>query len=207
VRARISLAQGDEEHLRQAIAQLADLEDFARSSHDPWRLYTIQSLQAIARYELGQSDESLSLLRQTLAAAQPQRFVRTFADCGPKMAQLLRQLRLQSLAPKMAQYVDDILEACAVVEPHHALAHALPDELYSGPVQDASPLTAREIEVLLMLEQRYSDKEIADALVISSFTVRAHTRNIYRKLDVSDRRGAASKARDMGILGSSPSAF
>jgi LuxR family transcriptional regulator, maltose regulon positive regulatory protein len=203
-RAHISLAQGAEEHLRQAIAQLADLEAFARSTHDPWRLYTIHGLQAIARYELGQSDASLSLLRQTLAAAQSQRFVRTFADCGPKMAYLLRQIRLQGLAPQMARYVDEILEACA--SPHPP-AHSPPDEMNDGQVQGASSLTAREIQVLLMLEQRYSDKEIADALVISSFTVRAHTRNIYRKLDVSDRRGAASKAREMGVLGSGLSAL
>jgi ATP/maltotriose-dependent transcriptional regulator MalT len=202
-RARISLAQGAEEHLQQAIAQLEALEEFARSTHDSWRLYTIHSLQAIARYELGQSDESLSLLRQTLAAAQPQRFVRTFADCGPKMERLLRQIRLQGLAPQMARYVNEILEACA---PPRLQAHSLPDELNGGQVEGAGPLTAREIQVLLMLEQRYSDKEIADALVISSFTVRAHTRNIYRKLDVSDRRGAASKARDMGILGNGLSA-
>jgi LuxR family maltose regulon positive regulatory protein len=204
MQASISLAQGAEEHLRQAVAQLAALEEFARSTHDPWRLYTIQSLQAIARYELGQRDESLRLLRQTLAAAQPQRFVRTFADCGPKMAYLLRQIRHQELAPQMARYVDDILEACA---PPRMPAQSLPDELNNGQLQGASPLTAREIQVLLMLEQRYSDKEIADALVISSFTVRAHTRNIYRKLDVSDRRGAASKARDMGILSNGLSAL
>src|SRR5689334_20993482 len=153
-RAHISLAQGAEEHLRQAIAQLADLEAFARSTHDPWRLYTIHGLQAIARYELGQSDASLSLLRQTLAAAQSQRFVRTFADCGPKMAYLLRQIRLQGLAPQMARYVDEILEACA--SPHPP-AHSPPDEMNDGQVQGASPLTAREIQVLLMLEQRYSD--------------------------------------------------
>jgi LuxR family maltose regulon positive regulatory protein len=207
MQASISLAQGDEEHLRQAIVQLADLEAFAQSTHELWRLYTIHSLQAIAKYEVGQCAEALSLLRQTLVAAQPQRFVRTFADCGPKMVSLLRQIRLQSLAPQMARYVDDILAACAVAEPSYPPAHTLPDELFGGQLQEASPLTAREIQVLLMLDQRYSDKEIADALVISSFTVRAHTRNIYRKLDVSDRRGAASKARDMGILGSSPSAW
>jgi LuxR family maltose regulon positive regulatory protein len=201
--ASISLAQGAEEHLRQAVAQLAALEAFARSTHDLWRLYTIQSLQAIARYESGQRDESLRLLRQTLAAAQPQRFVRTFVDCGPKMAHLLRQIRLQGLAPQMARYVDEILEACG---PPQLPAQSLLDGLNVGQVEGASSLTAREIQVLLMLEQRYSDKEIADALVISSFTVRAHTRNIYRKLDVSDRRGAASKARDMGILGSGLSA-
>ena len=43
-------------------------------------------------------------------------------------------------------------------------------------------------------------QQIAQALVISSFTVQAHTRSIYRKLDVSDRREATSKACTIGLI-------
>ena len=48
-------------------------------------------------------------------------------------------------------------------------------------------LTAREVEVLLMLAKGMSAQQIADALVISIHTVRAHVRNIHAKLEVSNR--------------------
>ena len=48
-------------------------------------------------------------------------------------------------------------------------------------------LTAREAEVLLMLAKGMSAQQIADALVISIHTVRAHVRNIHAKLEVSNR--------------------
>jgi LuxR family maltose regulon positive regulatory protein len=111
--ARILLAQGDEDHVRQAVERLDELERFAQSTHDVWRLYTIHSLQAMARYELGQRREALTLLRQTLATAQPWGLVRTFADCGPMMGALLREVRRSMVAPEMRRYVDELQSACA----------------------------------------------------------------------------------------------
>jgi LuxR family maltose regulon positive regulatory protein len=198
--ARILVALGDEENLRAAVKRLAELEQFAQATHDTWRLYMIQNLQALACYGLGQHNEALALLRQTLVAAQPQGFVRTFADCGPKMTELLRELRAGKLPADLARYVDHILSACAQRQSDVAPAKAAHRAQENTRTALASSLTAREIEVLLLLEQRYSDKEIAQALVISSFTVQAHTRSIYRKLDVSDRREATNKARTMGLI-------
>jgi LuxR family maltose regulon positive regulatory protein len=190
--ARILVAQDDEDSLRQAVARLNELKRFARSTHDQWRLYIIQNLQAVAYAGLGQRAEALILLRQTLTDALPQRFVRIFADCGLKMTKLLRELRAGELPAELARYIDHILSVCAQLQSDVAPAKTQ--------TSIASPLTAREIEVLLLLDQRYSDKEIAQALVISSFTVQAHTRSIYRKLDVSDRREATNKARNIGLI-------
>jgi LuxR family maltose regulon positive regulatory protein len=200
IQARILLAMGDSESLRDAVERLAALEQFAQATHDVWRLYAIRSLQAIAYAQQGRRPKALRALRQALTSAQTQRIVRTFADYGPEMADLLRELRAADLTGEMASYVEEILAACAAHQP------PLPEMTTTNPIRVtqvvvASPLTAREIEVLLMLDQRYSDKEIAQELVISTFTVRAHTRSIYRKLEVSDRREAVLRARDIGILG------
>lgn len=55
-------------------------------------------------------------------------------------------------------------------------------------------LTNREYEVLLLLQQRMSDQEIADQMHISLETTKTHTKNIRTKLDVNSRRAAVSKA-------------
>jgi DNA-binding NarL/FixJ family response regulator len=61
-------------------------------------------------------------------------------------------------------------------------------------------LTPREIEILEMVAARKRNKEIADALFISEFTVKNHLRNILAKLHRRNRREAADFARAQGII-------
>ena len=65
------------------------------------------------------------------------------------------------------------------------------------------PLTNRELDVLELLEERLSNKEIARRLVIAPATVKRHTLSIYSKLGVPGRREAVAKARHLGILSTS----
>jgi LuxR family maltose regulon positive regulatory protein len=61
-------------------------------------------------------------------------------------------------------------------------------------------LTHRELDVLVLLSRRLSNKEIADKLFIAPTTVKGHLQNIYQKLDVSKRREAIEKAKKIGII-------
>jgi ATP/maltotriose-dependent transcriptional regulator MalT len=200
IQAHILVADDDEEGWKIAVERLAELEQFARSTHDHWRLQTIRSLQAVAYVHLGRRSKAIALALDALTAAQPERLVRTFADCGPEFAKLLQAVRRQGLPSSLARYIDDILNAIGfphhVTEPKASAQH----DLSGAQAHLISPLTDREIEVLFMLDQRYSDKEIAHALVISTYTVQTHTRSIYRKLEVGDRREAALKARSLGFI-------
>ncbi len=60
---------------------------------------------------------------------------------------------------------------------------------------DERQLTEREKEVLVMLARGYGSQSISDALTISLYTTRAHTRNIYAKLDVHSRQELADCVR------------
>ena len=62
------------------------------------------------------------------------------------------------------------------------------------------PLTKRELEVLHLLAERLSNKEISEALFISTTTVKGHLQSIYGKLNVKKCREAAEKAKKLGIL-------
>ena len=57
----------------------------------------------------------------------------------------------------------------------------------------AAQLTAREVEILLLLEDRLETDEIAKRLFISEHTVRSHVKSILRKLGVSSRREAVAR--------------
>jgi len=61
------------------------------------------------------------------------------------------------------------------------------------------PLTEREMEVLRLLAQGYSNRQIADALVITEMTVRAHVSNILGKLHLASRTQAALFALREGL--------
>ena len=62
------------------------------------------------------------------------------------------------------------------------------------------PLTNQELNVLDLIAQRLSNKEIAETLFISTTTVKWHLQNIYEKLNVKKRREAVEKAEALGIL-------
>jgi LuxR family maltose regulon positive regulatory protein len=116
--------------------------------------------------------------------------IRTFVDLGEPMANLLRRLKVQKIVENQTTYLDQLLAA-------------FPETPIPLPVDQSSladPLTGRELEILDLLAQRLSNKEIAAQLVISPRTVKRHTLNIYNKLEVNSRLQAVKKASDLGIL-------
>lgn len=62
------------------------------------------------------------------------------------------------------------------------------------------PLSEREIEVLRLIAQGASNREIASALFLAEGTVKNHVTNILGKLEARDRTQAALKARDSGLI-------
>ena len=69
-----------------------------------------------------------------------------------------------------------------------------------GPQPLLEPLSERELEVLKLLGTELSGPEIARELTVSLNTVRTHTKNIYSKLGVSNRRAAIRRAEELGLL-------
>ncbi|GAP20334.1 response regulator [Leptolinea tardivitalis] len=73
----------------------------------------------------------------------------------------------------------------------------------SQPVQPASipsPLSDREKQILKMVAQGASNKEIAEELVIAEGTVKNHLSNIFDKLEARDRMQAVIKSKELGII-------
>ena len=81
--------------------------------------------------------------------------------------------------------------------------HARPAPARAAPPAEdpGGSLTAKELEVLALLAQGHSNKQIARALYVSDATVKTHLQHIYGKLDVQSRFGALSRATELGLLG------
>lgn len=65
---------------------------------------------------------------------------------------------------------------------------------------DSWPLTARELEILRLVANGWTNRRIAHELVISERTVKFHLGNVYRKLGVSSRTEAALVAIRWGWI-------
>ena len=96
---------------------------------------------------------------------------------------------------RIASFLDAVANGEAALS--GAVARRLLDQVRNGngrgsgvPDLIASTLSAREVEVLLLLDDHLGTDEIAKRLYISEHTVRSHVKNLLRKLGVSSRREA-----------------
>ena len=66
--------------------------------------------------------------------------------------------------------------------------------------EPAAQLSEREREILRLVAQGFSNREIAELVALSKLTIECHTKNIYRKLAVGSRTAAVFEARALGLL-------
>jgi LuxR family maltose regulon positive regulatory protein len=149
-------------------------------------LIEILVLQSLASQTQGESPAALASLQRALTLAEPEGYVRIFADEGPHMASLLKAGLKQGIAPS---YVRRLLAALNRTEDNTPANQGL-----------IEPLSERELEVLRLLGTDLDGPDIARELVVSLNTVRTHTKNIYAKLGVNNRRAAVRRARELDLL-------
>ena len=186
-RCRVLIAQGTTASLQSARRDLAGYRRANETQHNVRQLLDILVLQSLVSHKLGDSATALDTLERAVRLAEPGGWVRPFVEPGPEMADLLQRLKQRTAVPNIVGRVLAAFPRQARSQPEATL-----------PLIE--PLTNREMEILALLAQRLTNKEIARRLVISPGTVRQHTHNIYQKLDVKGRRQAVDKAVDLGIL-------
>jgi len=152
---------------------------------------------AMARRSLGQEERAREELVAVLAEAMPQRIVRFIVDHGRDMGRLLREVYRDLAADDpLRDYVARLVLA----------AEADGRETSDGggaipPVQPLlDPLTERELDVVRLVAEGLTNREIADRLVVAVSTVKTHLNRAYAKLGVGNRTEAAARARELDML-------
>ena len=188
--ARVLLARYEgeraERSLHEATRLLERLLLAAEEGGRTGRVIEILVLRALAHQRLGDIPAALSCLERAMTLAEPEGYVRVFIDEGPPIASLLKAAAKQGTA---RNYVRRLL--AAVGETGH-----------NSPIEQAliEPLSERELDVLRLLGTDLDGPDIARELTVSLNTVRTHTKNIYAKLAVTNRRAAVRRAQELDLL-------
>jgi LuxR family maltose regulon positive regulatory protein len=144
-------------------------------------------LLAVAYRAQGAVPAALDALERALALAEPEGYFRLFADEGAPVEALLEVIAKRGRA---RGYARELLRAFR--QPSNAM----------GQSRLIEPLSERELEVLRLLRTDLDGPDIARQLVVSLNTMRTHTKNIYSKLGVSNRRAAVRRAEELQLLSS-----
>jgi LuxR family maltose regulon positive regulatory protein len=161
-------------------------------------LIEIHNLQAIAYQGRRENNQAMETLRKSLMLASPEGYIRIYLDEGKSMANLLLYAVERGIwadSPHLKEYLSILLQAFQ--------RESISDQseiLQTKEQPLVEPLSTRELEVLHMIANGYSNQEIAETLVVSLNTVKKHTSNIYGKLGVSKRTQAVARAQSLGIL-------
>jgi LuxR family maltose regulon positive regulatory protein len=197
---RILLTRNSTGDLQRALRILDEMEKVARQTHNLPVLIQISALRSMVLNAMGNSMEALFTLEQAVQMAVQGDNIRVFVDLGKPMQEMLRHLAEQERSPEMTRRI------LAAFSPNEESRMIL--EVPSQPAHDpllnnlmlAEPLTARELDVLALLREPLSTKEIAQKLHISYATAKRHTINIYGKLGANGRWNAVARAVELGIF-------
>jgi LuxR family maltose regulon positive regulatory protein len=200
-RALIGLGQEQRSgpHLENALKLLAQLAEMAESAAWTGKLIEILALQALALHAQGNADQAVIVVGRALTLAEPEGYVRLFLDEGPAMARLVREASARDMAVEYSRQLLAALQAEGEATrrtpgpPRRSFVAGPPSPL-------AEPLSKRELEVLQLIAEGLSNREIAQQLFLALSTVKVHTRNIYGKLGVHSRTQATSRARELCLL-------
>ncbi|MBA4208002.1 MAG: hypothetical protein C0454_00555 [Parvibaculum sp.] len=169
------------------------------------RFMKLNLLLAISLNVEGQVNAARRALIEALRIGAPDQFIRLVLDEGPQAVRLLHEARLAlpkfpDLPQKdlLSAYLDRLLSEAGEFAPVAMPEQVFDDEDAGAPLLEE--LTEREREILRLVSNGFSNKALADRLSLSTNTVKWHLRNIFEKLQISNRMQAVSVARHFGLI-------
>jgi LuxR family transcriptional regulator, maltose regulon positive regulatory protein len=187
----------------QAARRLGEEADLAHAGARERRALKLNLLRAVALYRDERRAAAFALLHDVLKAACSEGYMRLLLDEGPPAGALLRSYLGASLDrapdqgdPIFSEYLQRLKRAFAA---EHALGEA-PPAAAAEPAAPTEPMTRKELRVVRLLAEGYSNNAIAEKLFVSDSTVRTHLRNINSKLGTHSRTQAVAVARRLSLL-------
>ena len=189
--ARVLLATGKTRNARTVLDPVA-----ARAQADGRIRHLLEAhlLITLAHHREGNDAEAVGVLRQAVTVAAPERWLRLFLDANDFDG------ALAALLPRARAAAPDFVDELRAVLGESARASTSPvDDAVLVPTTGES-ISAREVEILHLLAEGLSNREIGQALYIGVGTVKWYLTHLYDKLDVPNRTQAVTRAREFGLI-------
>jgi len=207
--ARVLLARSKSDRAdrstREAIGLLHRLLQAAEAGERSGSVIEILVLQALAHQMQGDIPAALVPLSRALMLAEPEGYVRLFVDEGPPMAALLAQsVERRAQNDSISLYAERLLSVFREAQSDRLRRAQNSTTALRSTLERSSALvdslSDRELEVLRLLRTELNGPDIARELMVSLSTIRTHTRNIYDKLGVTNRRAAIRRAEELDLF-------
>jgi len=197
--ARVLIAQGKLDNAMRLLERLLLMAEGAGWMADVVECLILQALTLQAQ---GAVSQAVGTLERALVIAEPEGYVRTFVEEGELVAALLSKvLQAQEQGSRLeSRKISRAYGRKLVAAFRELAADDVSPTLESPRLQLVVPLSERELEVLQLIAAGMSNRKIAEELIVSVGTVKAHAHNIYGKLDVESRAQAIARARDLNLL-------
>ena len=196
--ARVLIARYEDDRIESSIHEvmvlLGRLLEAAEEGGRMGSVIEILVLHALAYRAQDDLLRALAPLERALTLAEPEEYVRIFVDEGVPMAQLLSEATARGIMSDYTARLLAVLEAEGKSAGEPCPPTATPAQLL------VEPLSRRELEVLRLIAQGLSNRQIGERLFLALDTVKGHNRRIFGKLSVQRRIEAVEKARFLGIL-------
>lgn len=190
IAARIYLRKSQDAKAREIIS--AAIPKFI---HNGANAYLIRALNAaaITYHKMGDTPKAIRALLKAIDLAKPENNLGDFIFIGRGLMPLLYEILQSGLETEFCGKLLTIFSDDS--NRNISVKHLM---------NTIDPLSQRELDVLELIATGMTNREIAGTLYLSANTIKSHSIKIYRKLNVSNRSQAVSKARLLGIL---PSKF
>jgi len=147
-------------------------------------------LQALVDDYNGESEHAIQSLKRAINLAETEEYIQIFIDEGMQLYQLLSNVKISNGHSDYYFKLINTFEKTTVLNESNSKKSQI----------DIEPLTKREHDVLLLIAQGLSNREISDKLFLALSTVKNYNQNLFEKLEVKNRIEAIIRARELGLL-------
>jgi LuxR family maltose regulon positive regulatory protein len=189
-----------EERFDEAISILSGVRRALESVQNLHLALRIEARLAIVRFRAKQASEATACFRGIVARFARADIYYTLldegAELGPLLAAYQKEMERAGSSPELMPYVSKLMKfwrSCYQPEPKQTPTSAL-----------AESLSVRESDILKLIAEGLSNKEIGRSLAITPETVKSHVKHIFVKLNVEKRAQAVSRAQMLGLAGTRP---
>jgi len=177
-----------EERFETCFSLLESMENNSLKMRRGNSLTVVLLYKAIVLFHKDKRDEAYDELDKCFGLAEPGEYMRIFLDGGESSRALLYAYLQEN----------DVIHKNYALKIHKEFSNSHKEEKQKE--APLSVLTSRETDILHLLSEGYSNREIAERLVLSEGTIKFHIHNILGKLNATSRTQAIANARELNLI-------